>query len=281
MAQCKECGQVVAATEIENGVCKNCLAGMPPKEVEYVEETEEAIVYNNNIFSFKGRIGRVQYLLSGVLLTFGLIAVTWYLAIKTETIAIIFIGLLGALYIGLAALTKRARDINENVVLIIIITLIPYLGLIAYLYLLLAPSKKGELRSNSVLRSILVVVFIFILLGILAAVAIPKLSQHRQEGATHQTVLQTDIETLEALDEQCRDDKQDACEKLIDICDNEDNGRACGKAGYQAVLKSMETKDTELVATGISYLNKGCEELEDDFSCLVLKKLESLSDEDA
>lgn len=291
MGMCKECGNVYAASEMENGVCKYCRDGVVKEKVAVspqaeVPETEEsAIVYNNNIFSFRGRMGRLHYLLSGILLTYGLVAAGWYLALVTEAMEIIYVGVLGALYVGLTALIKRARDTGNNVGLMIIVSLIPYIGFLVMLYLLLVPSTKKELRSGS-LSSVLLIVFFIILLGIMAAVAIPKLSDQSNEELTQKTSLQAKVSTLESdtnnlerLDQECTDDKQEACDQMIEMCDKEDNGRACGMVGYQALLESIETDDEELAEIGIVYLKKGCEDLKDTYSCLMMKTLVDLSDE--
>ena len=56
----------------------------------------------------------------------------------------------------------------------------PYVGLIALLFLFFAPHGEKNTDGSNKLIIILIVVFTITILGILAAVAIPKLQETRQ-----------------------------------------------------------------------------------------------------
>ncbi len=100
---------------------------------------------NDNIFikffSWKGKINRLEFLgyfsLYFVLLMIGSIFIP-----KGDIPAmfgVIFIVL--GIWIGLGSIVKRTRDIQENIVIIIIAMFIPYINFITLLILLFKPSK--------------------------------------------------------------------------------------------------------------------------------------------
>ncbi|MEA3434352.1 MAG: hypothetical protein U9R13_07185, partial [Campylobacterota bacterium] len=69
MAMCKECGNVVGSDEIENGICKECVAKgvvVEPEVKEEVVTKEVKRVDFGNPFSFRGRSGRLDFLLYGI-----------------------------------------------------------------------------------------------------------------------------------------------------------------------------------------------------------------------
>jgi len=149
MAMCKECKSVVGVDEIENGICKMCI----DKGV-VVEKKEEVSTGQNvkradfsNPFSFKGKSGRLDYLVYGIVLTYILIfegiIIGSQLGSPVLLVGSIFLGL----WIGLAATVRRTRDREENIFLIILLSLIPYIGFIVMLYLLFAASKHAAVKS--------------------------------------------------------------------------------------------------------------------------------------
>jgi len=150
MAMCKECKRVVGANEIENGICNTCAA--EGKAVAVAPETDQGEVLLETVlrsdfknpFSFRGRSGRLDYLVYGVLLTYMILFTGIYIGIQTDNLPVIGVTILLGSAIGLAATVRRARDRKENIVLIILLSLIPYVGFVVLFYLLLAPAKKEK-----------------------------------------------------------------------------------------------------------------------------------------
>ncbi len=178
MAMCKECGQVVGSNDIENGICKSCIAkGVKVDSVETEDNMNIEVEMSNfgNPFSFKGRSGQLDYLVYGIIVPYALLGLGFYISTQTGSPIILLIGIILAIFIGLAATVRRVRDRGDNIILVIILSLIPYLNFIVMLYLLVAPSKKGG-QSSNIIAIIAAVVFVVFLIGILAAVAIPKLA---------------------------------------------------------------------------------------------------------
>jgi len=147
---CKECKRVVGANEIENGICNTCAA--EGKAVAVAPETDQGEVLLETVlrsdfknpFSFRGRSGRLDYLVYGVLLTYMILFTGIYIGIQTDNLPVIGVTILLGSAIGLAATVRRARDRKENIVLIILLSLIPYVGFVVLFYLLLAPAKKEK-----------------------------------------------------------------------------------------------------------------------------------------
>ncbi len=179
MAMCKECGQVVGSSDIENGICKSCrVKGVKSVKVDSVEtednmDIEVEMSNFGNPFSFKGRSGQLDYLVYGIIVPYALLGLGFYISTQTGSPIVLLIGIILAIFIGLAATVRRVRDRGDNIILVIILSLIPYLNFIVMLYLLVAPSKKGG-QSSNIIAIIAAVVFVVFLIGILAAVAIPK-----------------------------------------------------------------------------------------------------------
>ncbi len=177
MAMCKECGQVVGADDIENGICKSCIAKGVKADFTEKEDTAntEAKVSNfGNPFSFKGKSGRLDYLVYGVLLSYVLVGSGFYFGIQTGNPIIFYGALLVAIIISIAATVRRTRDRGDNIIVVLILALIPYLNFVVMVYLLLAPGKEDG-KPSKIINIIVGVVLAIILIGILAAVAIPKL----------------------------------------------------------------------------------------------------------
>ena len=150
MAMCKECKSVVGVDEIENSICKMCI----DKGV-VVEKKEEVSTGQNvkradfsNPFSFKGKSGRLDYLVYGIGLTYILIFGGVIIGTQFGSPVILFTFIILGIWIGLASTTRRSRDREENIFLIIFFSLIPYIGFIVTLYLLFAASKQAEEKSE-------------------------------------------------------------------------------------------------------------------------------------
>ena len=146
MAMCKECKSVVGVDEVENGICKTCIAeGIVPEIKEEKKPSENIKVSNfGNPFSFRGMSGSLDYLVYGVLLTYTLMLFGFFIGIKLENIFILYGLIIAGSIIGLASTVRRARDREENIVLVILLALIPYIGFAVLLYLLLAPGKRNK-----------------------------------------------------------------------------------------------------------------------------------------
>lgn len=199
MAMCKECGGVFGIEDMEDGICKSCRASNKQKatstnekEAINVETSEESSVELNTeaekvgilskLFSFQGKIGRLDYLLYGLIIPIVLMGVGFWASLSLQLAPAVIIAIILAIPIQIAATVKRARDRGDNPILIVILSLIPYLGFITMLYLLLAPSTKNGNKSKIITYLLIAIAIIFIL-GILAAIAIPKLSQAGNEEA--------------------------------------------------------------------------------------------------
>ncbi len=146
MAMCKECGNVVGVDEIESGICKTCIAGGAVPEVAEPDTASKSIEVTDfgNPFSFRGRSGRLDYFVYGVLLTYTLLLGGAYIGIRLESLFIFYGLILVGVIVGLASTVRRTRDREENIVLVIILSLIPYVGFAVLLYLLLAPGKQAQ-----------------------------------------------------------------------------------------------------------------------------------------
>ena len=149
MAMCKECKSVVGVDEIENGICKMCI----DKGV-VVEKKEEVSTGQNvkradfsNPFSFKGKSGRLDYLVYGIVLTYILILEGIIMGSQLGSPVLLIGSIFLGVWIGFAATVRRTRDREENIFLIILLSLIPYIGFIVMLYLLFAASKHAAVKS--------------------------------------------------------------------------------------------------------------------------------------
>lgn len=147
MAMCKECGSVVGVDEIDNGICKACIAGGIVPEIKKEEISSKNVNVSDfgNPFSFRGRSGRLDYLVYGILLSYTIILGGILVGAKLGNQFILLGSILVGAIIALASVVRRTRDREENIVLVILLALIPYVGFAVMLYLLLAPGKRDEM----------------------------------------------------------------------------------------------------------------------------------------
>jgi len=154
------------------------------------------------LFSFKGTFNRKEYLLYGIVLPLvvivfaGMVASLLHGANETVMGIIFLIILLLNIYIPLAATVKRARDTSSSVALIMFLWV--FLTPIAVIYLLFAPGQErgenGESKSKGSLGLIVVIIFAgIVVMGILAAVAIPKLAKVAHQAEAQQAQLEQNI----------------------------------------------------------------------------------------
>ncbi len=152
MAMCKECKSVVGVDEIENGICKMCI----DKGVVVERREEDSMGQNvkradfSNPFSFTGRSGRLDYLVYGIGLTYILILGGVIIGSQLGSPVLLIGFIILGVWIGLAATVRRTRDREENIFLIILLSLIPYIGFIVMLYLLFAASRHAEVNSVAI-----------------------------------------------------------------------------------------------------------------------------------
>ncbi len=147
MAMCKECGNVVGVDNIENGICKTCIAGGAVAQTAVINPAVDEMLNVSNFgnpFSFKGRSGRLDYLVYGVLLASSLMALGFYIGIKLENIALLYGLVIVGGVMALATTVRRSRDREENIILVLILSAIPYFGFLVVLFLLLAPGKRDK-----------------------------------------------------------------------------------------------------------------------------------------
>jgi uncharacterized membrane protein YhaH (DUF805 family) len=145
MAMCKECGDVVSAEDIANGICKTCInSGIEPEPTVVQKKEEVKTVDFGNPFSFRGRSSRLDYLVYGVLLSYALMLLGVYIGVQLEKPAVIFAFVIVGAVSALASIVRRVRDREESILLVIILSLIPYVGFFVLIYLLLAPGKREE-----------------------------------------------------------------------------------------------------------------------------------------
>ena len=149
----------------------------------------------NKIFSFKGEFNRKEYLIYGILLPiviFALAAATSSaMHIDQELSATLgLVAILLIVYISFVAVIKRARATATSTWLVVLLWFV--LTPVAILYLVFAPSVQDKTQQKgSRLVSLLVIGFVVIVLGVLAAVTIPKLAKSKQETSTQNTALHT------------------------------------------------------------------------------------------
>jgi len=146
MAMCNECKNVVGTDEIENGICKACIAGgvVPEIKEETVAPKNVKVTNFGNPFSFRGRSGRLDYLVYGLVLSFTLMLGGVIIGAKLESEFIVFGSIIVGAIMALASIVRRTRDRKESIPLIIVLSLIPYVGFAVMLFLLLSPGKYNE-----------------------------------------------------------------------------------------------------------------------------------------
>ncbi len=141
---------------------------------------DEKVGILEKLFSYNGKFGRTEYLIFGLIVPFVFLFVGLFLpSMVIKETGVGMVGIIGiiiailSLPIYVAATVKRAKDRNESPVLMVIASIIPYIGVIVMLYLLLAPGKK-EGEPSKALNIIIGIFIAIILLGILLAIVIPK-----------------------------------------------------------------------------------------------------------
>jgi hypothetical protein len=149
MAMCKECSAVVGVAEIENGICKTCIENgviVEPIVNSSVVEKDIPLINFGNPFSFKNRSGRMDYFVYGVLVPYAIIIIPILLMVTMaiDTRVIILPAIFVALLIGLPAVVRRSRDTQNSPIVMVILSIIPYVNIIAMLYLLFAGSKYNK-----------------------------------------------------------------------------------------------------------------------------------------
>jgi len=146
MAMCKECGSVVGVDEIEYGICKACIAGGIVPEIKKEEISSKNVNVSDfgNPFSFRGRSGRLDYLVYGILLSYTIMLGGILVGAKLGNQFILLGSILVGAIVALASIVRRTRDREENIVLVILLALIPYVGFAVMLFLLLAPGKRDQ-----------------------------------------------------------------------------------------------------------------------------------------
>jgi len=141
-----------------------------------------------NIVSPKGKYNRKEYAIYGMLIPLGLLALALINIhpILTGTLLLLSIVVL------VFSSVKRARDTKYNTVTMIVLFFLPYVSLVVLLVLLFAPHGEKVSSKSSKVLMIVVIGFVVVILGILAAVAIPKLAAVQQEAkaVTPQSQLQ-------------------------------------------------------------------------------------------
>ena len=133
-------------------------------------------------FSYKGRINRLEYLAYGLIAPL-LVLVAGALLNNLRGVgeALSIALFLVAISMSISSIIKRARDTNQNTsVIVILFFLLPIIALPIALF---APSRTDEKRDGSI-GTMIVVGFIVVIFGILAAVTLPKLAQ-KQEAPIH------------------------------------------------------------------------------------------------
>lgn len=143
---CKECGSVVGVDEIEHGICKACIAGGIVPVIKEEDNTSKIVKASDfgNPFSFRGRSGRLDYLVYGIVLSYTLMLGGVIVGAKLGNQFIFFGAIIVGAIVALASIVRRTRDREESIALVIVLSLIPYVGFAVMLFLLLAPGKRDQ-----------------------------------------------------------------------------------------------------------------------------------------
>lgn len=158
-----------------------------PPEAKLDGETSYAdTTFQLNLFSSDGRIGRIRYLGYSMGVSFLIMAVTGVLAALIWP-GLFVVGYLAVLYVQIMLTIKRSHDFNVTGWLALL-AFVPLLNL-AFLFI---PGTDGPNRfglktaPNGNAAVILIVALLgFMVIGILAAIAIPAYSdyKHRAQAA--------------------------------------------------------------------------------------------------
>lgn len=88
-----------------------------------------------NIFSYSGKIGRVDFLLYGLVLPFIIYLSFNYISIYMQSSIVWLIGFLLAFYIAIVSALKRANEASWNtIVLMLLYLIIPTIGVLFLLF---------------------------------------------------------------------------------------------------------------------------------------------------
>lgn len=163
-------------------------------ETDFGEIYEEYDYDTTPFYKATGRIGRLRYLAYSVALSFVLIVPIGILSAillpsfnDSSGVAMIILGTLVAIagaYINIAPAKRRFNDLNRSGWWAILL-LIPYLNIIPWLYLVFARGNDGvndygapAMPPSTRVKFLALLVPIFALLGILAAIAIPAYQEY-------------------------------------------------------------------------------------------------------
>ena len=160
-----------------------------PESNLVVEET-----YTPNIFSTSGRIGRLRYIaysmLALVLMYVGIACSALFENVFGALISVV--AMFGAMALIVMFAKRRFNDLNCSG-WFALLTLIPVVGIFANLWLLLGSGTSGTNKFGATPcknpMSVAVVggvVPVFVIAGILAAVAIPQYSSYTERAAEYQ-----------------------------------------------------------------------------------------------
>lgn len=161
--------------------------------------------YDPQVFSIEGRIGRLRYLAYSMVsslvafLSIGLLVGVVGAATKSEVVTTVGMGILWIAMIAVSIIVSRRRlhDLEHSGWLAIL-QLVPALNFFFGLYLLFAPGTRGSNRygaepgPNNVLVILAACIFpIIVVVGILAAIALPAYSAYTKKARFSEVVLST------------------------------------------------------------------------------------------
>lgn len=148
------------------------------------------------IFSARGRIGRVRYLaysfgflMAGILALVAVMGIIATVVGTTAAMAVYIAGIIGLMVVSVLFGIQRLHDLDKSGWLYLVM-LIPLVGMFFSFYLIFAPGTKEVNRFGNppppnsggvVLTAWLIPVF-FMLIGILAAIAIPQYQMYVEKA---------------------------------------------------------------------------------------------------
>ena len=146
---CPNCKEEIEKTSI----CPHCKFEFSEENIYEISEKLKIPPINLNPLSFRGRIGRLQYFCSCVLLGImlqGILVIFFLIDEKTNKsfyeLASIIVGLF-ACYFFFALIIKRLRDINISFWTMLLF-LVPFVNALYDLYILFAPSNYPDYKKN-------------------------------------------------------------------------------------------------------------------------------------
>ena len=148
------------------------------------------------IFSARGRIGRVRYLaytfgfmMAGIIMLGVLMGIIAAVVGPAAGMSVYFVGIIALIVVSVLFGIQRLHDLDKSGWLYLVM-LIPLVGVFFSFYLIFAPGTKEMNRfgnppppnsSGVVLTAWLIPVF-FMLIGILAAIAIPQYQKYVEKA---------------------------------------------------------------------------------------------------